>query len=100
MRGSGPRAPFSLSFSLTVPSRPSLRTIRPRTTRSAFFNDLEVESPLELHPGSAEDDADRAGGPSLFPDHLAEVFRRHLELEDGRLLSLELGHLHSVRLVH
>src|SRR5690606_6406205 len=37
------------------------------------------------------------GDAALAADHLAHIFRRHVELVDGGPVSLDLGHPHLVR---
>jgi hypothetical protein len=68
-----PREPSRYSFSLSSPSLPWLLRTFAILIKSDFLDDLEVESPLELHPGGAEDDADRAGRPSLLAGNLHPV---------------------------
>jgi hypothetical protein len=95
-----PRGPLRYSFSLSSPSLPWLLRIFAILIKSTFLDDLEVESPLELHPGGAENDADRAGRPPLLSDDLAQILRGDFELKNRGLFAFELGDLNPVRAVN
>lgn len=87
------------NLSLSSPSHPWLLRILPIFINSPLLDDFEVESPLELHPGGAKDDADGPGRPSLFSDNLAQILGGDLEFKNGRLFAFELGHLNPFRTV-
>jgi hypothetical protein len=65
-----------------------------------FFDNLEVESPLQFHPCGTQNNPNGPGRPSLFSDDFPEIFRSDLELQDAGLFSFELGNLYLFRVVN
>ncbi len=48
----------------------------------SHFQNVEREAMLQLHAGSAENGTYGAGSPSLFANHLANIFRRDAKTND------------------
>jgi hypothetical protein len=53
---------------------------------STGFDDVERETALQFHAGSAENGAQRARSASLFADHLSDIAGRNVKTEDGGIL--------------
>jgi hypothetical protein len=94
---SGRISPYS--FTLSSPLFPWLRWTFPMLCKSTFLDDLEVESPFQLHASGTEDDADGPSRSALLSDHFSQIFLRNLQFQNRRLFPFELGNLHLLRLV-
>ena len=60
---------------------------------------IELDAFVLMRSARAHDGAQRAGGPALPPDHLADVLLGDAELEHGRPVALDLLDVYRIRIV-
>src|SRR5260370_30412267 len=79
--------------------------IAPRSNKSvaakpSIFKDFQRKSLVQLHPARPQQRAHRFRRPPLPPDHLAQIFGMHPQLQHGDLRSFHGLHLHFLLMIH
>src|SRR6185369_4075967 len=67
--------------------------------RLLVLDDLQNDFAIGARSGGVQNGADGFGGAALFADDAPEILAGHLELEDGRGVTLRLFDLDGVRIV-
>ena len=76
------------------------RPMESKIATPSIFKDFQREPLVQFHPRRTEQRSNRFRRPPLPPDHFAQIFRMHPQLQHGNLRPFDGLHLHVLGMIH